>query len=250
MKVVSISDTHGRHENIYVLKPTDELNDIEVLYKIPGDFADVKHSVFLPHDADMIIHSGDMSMRGTEFEIDNFLKWYSKLPYKYKILIAGNHDFLFERQRMIAKELLERYPEIIYLESSEVIIEGVKIYGEPRQPWFHDWAFNVERGPAIKRYWDVIPEDVNILVTHGPPKGILDMIMSGKHRGCEDLLYRIQDLTELKLCQFGHIHEHAGYEFINGIHYVNASVLNLRYQLQNRPQVFEIDGDKNITKIL
>lgn len=242
MKLVLMSDSHGRHENIYVLKPGEALNEQETLNNITG-------GVYLPAEADMIIHSGDISMRGTEFEVDNFLKWYSSLPYKYKILICGNHDFLFEKQRTIAKELLARYPNITYLESSEVVIEGIKIYGEPRQPWFHDWAFNVERGEKIKRYWDAISDDVDILVTHGPPKGILDMTMRGNQVGCEDLLHRIWELKNLKLCQFGHIHEHAGYEFINNVHFVNASVLNLRYQLQNKPMIFEIDENKNITKL-
>ena len=237
-----MSDSHGRHENIYVMKPGDSIDNLETLYNITG-------GVFLPIEADMIIHSGDVSMRGTEFEVENFLKWYSALPYKYKILISGNHDFLFENQRTIAQELIARYPSIKYLESSEVVIEGIKIYGEPRQPWFHNWAFNVQRGEAIKKYWDAIPDDVDILITHGPPKGILDMTMGGEQVGCEDLLHRIWALKNVKLCQFGHIHEHAGYEFINGVHFVNASVLNLRYQLQNRPMIFEIDENKNITKI-
>lgn len=237
-----MSDSHGRHQNIYVLKPGEDLSQQDTLNNITG-------GVFLPSEADMVIHSGDVSMRGTEYEIDTFLKWYSSLPYKYKVLICGNHDFLFEKQRTIAQELLARYPDIIYLESSEVVIEGIKIYGEPRQPWFHDWAFNVERGEKIKRYWDAIPDDTDILVTHGPPKGILDMTMRGDQVGCEDLLHRVWELKNLKLCQFGHIHEHAGYEFINNVHFVNASVLNLRYQLQNKPMVFEIDENKNITKL-
>lgn len=237
-----MSDSHGRHDNIYVFKSDDALDKQETLDNITG-------GVYLPAEADMIIHSGDMSMRGYEFEIEDFLKWYSKLPYKYKILISGNHDFLFENQRTIAQELLAKYPDIIYLESSGVVIEGIKIYGEPRQPWFHDWAFNVFRGEDIKKYWDAIPDDVNILVTHGPPFGILDMCMNGDVVGCEDLLNRIKDLKELKLCQFGHIHEAAGYEFKDGIHFVNASVLNLRYQLQNKPYIFEIDNSKNIIKL-
>lgn len=241
-KVVFISDSHGRHENIYVFKPGDSLSNQDTLNHITG-------GVFLPEEADIIIHAGDVSMRGQEHEVESFLKWYSALPYKYKIMISGNHDFLFEEQRIIAKELLARYPDIIYLESSEVIIEGIKIYGEPRQPWFHDWAFNVERGEKIKRYWDAIPDDVDILVTHGPPKGILDMTMRGEQVGCEDLLFRIKELKNLKLHCWGHIHEHAGYDFIDNIHFVNASVLNLRYQLQNKPLMFEIDENKNIIKL-
>jgi len=248
MKVVTISDTHSRHGWIYQLSEGESLDNIETVYHIQGTI-NASGGVFLPCDIDLLIHAGDMSMMGTETEIEQFLKWYSSLRAKYKVLIAGNHDFLFEKQRMIAKDLLAKYPDIIYLETEEVVIEGIKIYGEPRQPWFHSWAFNVERGEAIKRYWDAIPEDVNILVTHGPPKGILDMTMSGENVGCEDLLYRLPYLEQLKLVVFGHIHEHAGCELINGVYYVNASALNVRYQLQNRPQAFIIDKDKNIRKI-
>lgn len=248
MKVVTISDTHSRHGWIYQLSEGESLDNIETVYHIQGTI-NASGGVFLPCDIDLLIHAGDMSMMGTETEIEQFLKWYSSLRAKYKVLIAGNHDFLFEKQRMIAKDLLAKYPDIIYLETEEVVIEGIKIYGEPRQPWFHSWAFNVERGEAIKRYWDAIPEDVNILVTHGSPKGILDMTMSGENVGCEDLLYRLPYLEQLKLVVFGHIHEHAGCELINGVYYVNASALNVRYQLQNRPQAFIIDKDKNIRKI-
>ena len=248
MKVVTISDTHSRHGWIYKLSEGESLDNIETVYHIQGTI-NASGGVFLPCDIDLLIHAGDMSMMGTETEIEQFLKWYSSIRAKYKVLIAGNHDFLFEKQRMIAKDLLAKYPDIIYLETEEVVIEGIKIYGEPRQPWFHSWAFNVERGEAIKRYWDAIPEDVNILVTHGPPKGILDMTMSGENVGCEDLLYRLPYLEQLKLVVFGHIHEHAGCELINGVYYVNASALNVRYQLQNRPQAFIIDKDKNIRKI-
>ena len=248
MKVVTISDTHSRHGWIYQLSEGESLDNIETVYHIQGTI-NASGGVFLPCDIDLLIHAGDMSMMGTETEIEQFLKWYSSIRAKYKVLIAGNHDFLFEKQRMIAKDLLAKYPDIIYLETEEVVIEGIKIYGEPRQPWFHSWAFNVERGEAIKRYWDAIPEDVNILVTHGPPKGILDMTMSGENVGCEDLLYRLPYLEQLKLVVFGHIHEHAGCELINGVYYVNASALNVRYQLQNRPQAFTIDKDKNIRKI-
>lgn len=243
MKLVLMSDSHGRHENIYVLKAGESLENKETLINISG-------GVFLPAEADMIIHSGDMSMRGEEYEIDRFLKWYSSLPYKYKILIAGNHDFLFERQRGIAKDLLARYPDIIYLESSEVIIEGIKIYGEPRQPWFHNWAFNVERGEKIKRFWEIIPDDVDILVTHGPPYDILDMTSHGAAVGCLDLANRIQELKQLKLNVFGHIHEDAGYILKDGVYFVNASIVNLRYQLQNKPLIFEIDENKNLKLIL
>ena len=239
MKIVLISDTHNRHENIYVFKPGDSVSNQETLNNITG-------GVYLPEDADMVIHSGDVSMGGTDYEVDKFLKWYSCLPYRYKILVPGNHDKVFDFQRGIAQEILQKYPDIIYLESSEIIIEGIKIYGEPRQPTFgFNWAFNVERGERIKRYWDAVPDDVDILITHGPPYDIMDLTYHGRFVGCVDLANRIKELKNLKLCCFGHIHESAGYLFKDNVHFVNASVLNLNYQLQNKPKVFEIDVNKN-----
>lgn len=262
-KIVLISDTHNRHENIYVLKPGDTRDSDEVLYNISG-------GVFLPAEADMVIHSGDMSNMGGEIEVERFLIWFSALPYKYKILIAGNHDFLFERQRGIAQDLLKKFPNIIYLENDFVEIdmnEGwrsiansgeqgstivpenkLKIWGSPITPWFHSWAFNRVRGEEINKYWAHIPDDIDILVTHGPPAGILDTILIGEGRGCEMLIERIKQIKP-KLHVFGHIHEAAGHEEIDGTHYVNASVVNIRLQLSHKPVIFEVDADKSFTKI-
>ena len=240
--IIFLSDSHGKHESIYVLKDGDSLENTETLYHITG-------GIFLPSEADIIIHAGDISMGGTEYEIEKFLKWYSKLPYPSKILIAGNHDKLFDFQRSIAKEILKKYPEITYLESQEVVINGIKIYGEPVSPTFgYGWAFNADRGEKIKKHWDAIPDDVDICILHCPPKGILDMTIRGENVGCEDLLYRLMEIKP-KIVVYGHIHEHYGHEIINDIHFFNASVLNLRYQLQNKPWIIEIDDNKNIKVI-
>ncbi|SRR3989304_754757 len=242
-KIVLMSDSHSKHNGIYILKQGEKFDDEYVKeYIISG--------VYLPAEADVIICSGDISMSGSENEIDNFLAWYSKLPYTHKILVPGNHDRLFEQKRSIAQELLKKYPNIIYLESQGVTIDGIKFYGEPVQPTFgYNWAFNVDRGEKIKRYWDAIPDDVEFLILHGPPYSILDSTIRGEQVGCKDLLKRIYELKNLKLVSFGHIHEHAGYKFIDGVHFVNASVLNLRYEIQNKPMIFEIDENKNITRI-
>ena len=129
MKIILISDTHGKTDNIYILKPGDDISTQETLNNITND-------IYLPEEADTIIHSGDISMIGTEYEIEKFLVWYSSLPYKNKIFISGNHDKLFDFHKEIAKEIIAKYPNIIYLESSEITIDGIKIYGEPRQPTF------------------------------------------------------------------------------------------------------------------
>lgn len=117
---------------------------------IVSDTHNQYNNLVLPK-ADWIIHAGDMTSTGKFDEIANFMEWFGKTDYSKRIVIAGNHDFLFETEPYMAKTLV---PEnVIYLESSSVEIDGIKIYGEPRQPFFFNWAFNVHRGEAIKKYW-------------------------------------------------------------------------------------------------
>jgi predicted phosphodiesterase len=214
MKITCISDTHNQHNNI----PSKYLTG-----------------------GDCIIHSGDVSGRGTHAEIEEFLAWYNELPYTHKILIAGNHDFFFERaSESIIKATLDKYPNITYLNDSGVEIEGLKIWGSPVQPWFYDWAFN-RRGTDICEHWDKIPLDTDILITHGPAKGYLDLTLHGDVTGCPYLLEKISELTNLKLFVHGHIHEAYGrVDFPDGGVFLNASVLNARYIMSNLPHEIEI----------
>lgn len=208
LKIDCISDTHGRHKKI----------------KLPG--------------GDILIHSGDVSGRGEEDEILAFLDWFADQDYSHLILIPGNHDFGFESHpEKYAAECKAR--NIILLNDSGCEVEGIKIHGSPYQPWFHSWAFNRARTPAeatklhpwIKPHWDKIPEDTEILVTHGPPHMILDDANArgySNHVGCEELGKRIRE-TKVKLHIFGHIHEGAGYKYLDGRTYVNASSLDGMY---------------------
>src|SRR5262249_25680108 len=149
-----------------------------------------------------------ISMKGEESEIRNFLNWFGGLEYQHKILIAGNHDFYFEKSS--DAEIEKIIPSnIIYLKDSGTIINGLKIWGSPVTPWFLDWAFNRRRGDPIRRHWDLIPDDTDILITHGPSFRILDVDNKGQHLGCKDLFNRIQEL-KLKAHLFGHIHESYG----------------------------------------
>lgn len=176
---------------------------------------------------DILICAGDVSSRGSLPEIKQFLDWFADQDYSYLILIPGNHDFGFEK----SWDYLKQYCEdkgIIVLNDSGCEVEGIKIWGSPIQPWFHDWAFNRWRGAPIKKHWDLIPEDTEILITHGPPYGILDRTRHGDIVGCKDLLEKIKK-TKIKLHVFGHIHEGAGYQYKDGITYVNASVLDEYY---------------------
>src|SRR5947209_6179907 len=104
----------------------------------------------------MLLHAGDITYRGDKEETDDFLKWFSRQNYRYKIFIAGNHDFFFEKAKPeVLKKLI---PEnVIYLKDSGVSVEGIKIWGSPVTPWFFNWAFNEHRGEEIRRHWDLIP---------------------------------------------------------------------------------------------
>ena len=163
MKFVIISDTHGQHKNLTLPK------------------------------GDVIIHAGDISQRGKESEIIDFLNWFKDLDFKYKIFIAGNHDFFFEKTS--ENDIQKIIPEnIIYLCDSGVEVEHIKIWGSPITPWFYDWAFNRPRGAQIAHHWQLIPLDTDILITHGPAFGKLDKTTRGENVGCEDLLKSIKEI--------------------------------------------------------
>ena len=205
MKIVAMSDTHGLHAKLTV------------------------------PDGDVLIHAGDFSRFGKVEDIYGFLDWFGRLPHRHKILVAGNHDRLFEDNPVKAKELL--WPSITYLQDKEAVIDGVKFYGAPWTPRFFDWAFNVDRGSDIAKKWAKIPDDVNVLITHGPPFGICDMSRFQSSRmGCEDLLRRIEQLGELKVHIFGHNHSGHG---VQGM-FANVAVCDEAYQPVNQPTVIEI----------
>ncbi len=208
MKFIAISDTHGKHSNMVL--PT----------------------------GDVLIHAGDISGRGNEAEVIDFIHWFSKQSFEHKILIAGNHDFYFEREP--AQHIKKIIPkDIIYLNDSSTTINNTKIWGSPITPWFYNWAFNRHRGTEIKKHWDTIPTDTDILITHGPVYGILDATTRGDQAGCEDLLNRVTTIKpKVHIC--GHIHEAYGVIKKNETTFINASVLNEKYELVNEPIIFEL----------
>ena len=154
MRIICISDTHGQHASL----------------RVP--------------DGDILIHAGDfMTYGNAPREIIDFNAWLGRQSHRNKIVIAGNHDRLFESHSMPARALITNG---VYLEDSGIEVEGLKFWGSPVQPPFNNWAFNVQRGAPIRRHWDKIPMWTDILVTHGPPFGILDQSRPmTDHLGCE-----------------------------------------------------------------
>ena len=191
-------------------------------------------------DGDILVHAGDLTMRGRPAEVYDAARWLKSLPHKYKVVVAGNHDFLFEKYPKEAQEMLGEGTH--YLENSGTLIRGLRFWGSPITPWFCDWAFNRERGSEIRKYWDQIPPNTHILITHGPPLGILDQADAYKntqHCGCADLLAHVKVAKPL-IHVFGHIHGGYGHTRQDGVDFYNASVVNESYKISNEPWVVEI----------
>ncbi len=204
MRIVCISDTHNLHNEI----------------QIPN--------------GDILIHAGDFTSIGEKKNIIDFNSWLGNLPHKYKIVVAGNHDFYFETAPIEAKKLLTN---AIYLENQGIKIEGLNIWGSPISPispkFGGDWAFNIKRGLEIKKYWELIPNDVDLLITHCPPFGILDKNEFEENEGCKDLFDLLENKIKPLLHIFGHIHEAHGETKIGSTIFINASMVGLQSWIEN-----------------
>ncbi len=200
----------------------------------------LEHAGWELEPGDVLVHAGDLTRRGTLEELELFDQFLGTLPYQHRVVICGNHDFCFERDPEAARA---RLTHAIYLQDSAVTVMGLKIYGSPWQPWFYDWAFNLPRGPALRAKWDLIPDDVDILLTHGPPLGHGDLTFDGRSVGCADL-YEAISRTAPQLHVFGHIHEARGRSRHpdSGTELVNACICDLSYNPTGEPHYFEIAG--------
>lgn len=196
----------------------------------------LQHAFDVPN-GDVLMHCGDGTWHGTAGEIRQWNEWFQKQPHRHKVAIAGNHDWGFQTEPETSQQLLSAP---IYLQDSATIIEGIIIYGSPWQPWFHNWAFNLPRGRAISEKWALIPEDVDVLVTHGPPHGILDENLLGEHCGCEELLEAVRRIKP-KVHAFGHIHCAHGTHLVGETFFVNASICTELYEPRQAPIVVDLD---------
>lgn len=198
------------------------------------------HKAMTIPDGDVLIHAGDATSQGLSLEVQHFLEWFAAQPHPHKILIAGNHDWLFQRHPEMSAQLLAAHPGITYLEDSGVEIEGVRFWGSPWQPWFLDWAFNLPRkGEALRETWNRVPMDTDVLITHGPPHGVLDQVHGGPHLGCEELRIRLASVRP-RLHIFGHIHDSYGVAKSRRTTYVNACSCDEDYRPTLRPIVLDL----------
>lgn len=197
MRFVCLADTHNQHSKL----------------KLP--------------EGDVLVHAGDFCKVGIMSEVEAFATWFKEQPYKHKIVIAGNHDFPLQEDPEVAEALFDG---VHYLRDNAITIEGLKIYGTPWQPWFYDWAFNLQRGEALREKWDLIPDEVDILVTHSPMFCVGDRTSMGQNAGCSDLRDAITQRIKPRYHICGHIHEGRGIYHVDGTVSINASCLDLSYR--------------------
>ena len=236
MKITIISDTHTKHRYCE--------NDL------PG--------------GDLLIHGGDFMNSGyNPMDAMEFFKWFDDIDnYDFKVFIAGNHDRWMQDKTEESRGILTGYKTIDYLQDDWMIVgdsdphdpnvKTAKIYGSPWQPEFYNWAFNLPRnGEELKSKWDMIHEDTDILITHGPAWGFLDDVEGNRnvHLGCELLAERIKQIKpKIHIC--GHIHTGYGHYFDGHTHYFNASILNERYNYAHLPWNIDWDPITNEIKFL
>jgi len=234
MRIVCISDTHSLHHQM------SNINSLP--------------------EGDILIHSGDCTNMGKDNEVIDFVHWFQNIKgFDHKVFIAGNHDFGFEKyngirhhnelpwlHHLLNEENLSQ-SDVTYLHDSGFTIESpefsrpIKVWGSPWQPEFFNWAFNLPRGGnELREKWDMIPEDTDILITHGPPHGIRDYTEYGKQNvGCELLRLRT-DIVKPKIHVFGHIHGSYGPAYIGDTAFINASICTERYIPSNKPIVLDL----------
>lgn len=197
MKILHLSDTHGCHHR---------LRDLP--------------------EVDVVVHSGDFCMVGTEQEALDFLNWFCDLPYKHKIFICGNHDDCLYGANINGLD-----SNVHYLCNSGIEIEGVKFYGVP-----------MFMGDCVTerqcRNYNNIPNDTDVLITHSPAYGILDYD-DGINYGSEDLLSVITQVSPI-VHLFGHIHKQHGITSIGTTTFSNGAIMNESYSILNRPNIIKL----------
>lgn len=197
----------------------------------------------LPGGGDMLIIAGDLTACDEEIQYKRFFDWLKEQDYEIKIIVAGNHDGLLETPGE-TPEIITNYMDFedtVYLCDSGFDWQGMYVYGSPWTPKFCNWYFMASRA-TLKKKWELIPDKTDILITHGPPKGILDEVADAHRKdsaGCVELAYACERVKPL-LHVFGHIHEAYGIKELGSCTFVNASHVDFAYDAVNPPIRIEL----------
>ncbi len=205
MRLVCLSDTHGMHD---------------ALAPLPA--------------GDVLVHAGDCTRVGAVQEVQQFLAWFAAQPHRHKVLVAGNHDWLFERSPGYALSMVP--PGVTYLQDAACVIDGVLFWGSPWSPRYFNWAFNLDRDSwQLEAVWQAIPPTTQVLITHTPAHGLRD-----DGRGCERLRQHLVRLPYLRAHVFGHVHVGYGIDEVAGVAHVNAATCTIDYEPTNPPLVIDL----------
>jgi len=192
-------------------------------------------------DADIFIHAGDGTYTGSTHALRDWFQWMERLPHEHKLFIAGNHDWGFDLHPGKHQQIMkEEYPSLTYLENSGCVVKGLKFWGSPVQPHFFQWAFQKNRGKELREHWAQIPDDTDVLITHGPPWSFGDTNANDKRFGDQDLLDRVLEVNP-RLHVYGHAHH--GYGVYGNEHtiFVNAAHMSESYTPMNDPIKITLD---------
>jgi Icc-related predicted phosphoesterase len=224
LKLVFVSDTHGLHDQLVM------------------------------PDGDILVHCGDATNRGTVPEFARFNQWCQLMRKKYRRVIycGGNHDALLERSPDLVRSMLLGVDVLV---DQAIEVEGLVFYGSPWTPAFLNWHFQLYTPEQAQETWERIPDHVDVLVTHGPVHGILDNVMERvpdrepdgsetwrtvvRHVGCPALFARVMRVRPL-LHACGHVHCHPGQFFYDGVHFLNASMLDDAHATPRSPIVVDV----------
>lgn len=193
---------------------------------------------------DLLTVAGDLTACDTRWQQIDALRWIGEQKYKLKVIIGGNHDSLLQEKRSVIGRRYFRClnRNVEYLEDSGTEHDGLKIWGSPwtkKFPGMNErcMAFTVDTDDELAEKWALIPDDTDILITHCPAFGYLDVGIRGfshQRAGSESLANWIEQDPDLKLHVHGHIHE--GYGQIGQFPIrVNASHVNRSYDPVNEP---------------
>lgn len=226
-KLVFISDTHNRHSTVIV------------------------------PECDILIYAGDWSFQGLESETKSFAKWLKKQPAKHIVLTCGNHEKGVEAELPTSRSwIVDKCPRVHLLIHESLELEGIKFFASPWTPFFFNWAWNAGRDiteaavrnkPFIGDLWKDIPDDTQILITHGPGLGTFDEALDFRtgritNVGCKELTNKIATLKDLKIHAFGHLHYNGGKTMVqDGVTYINAAICDDAYVPSRKPVVIDYE---------
>ncbi len=207
MRLVIVSDTHSRHENL------------------------------APLSGEVLIHCGDFcnGFSGDEDDLVCLDDWFARQPFDLILCTGGNHDFVAQGRHAAGRNVFQN---AVYLQDSPFVFRSVHFYGAPWVPQLQGWAYYLSDS-ELKVKWKLIPDNTDVLITHTPPWRILDSPTNPRiHAGCSHLLARVDELKPTIHC-FGHNHASHGRRNTTSTAFLNASVVNSQYEVVNQPFVID-----------